>query len=731
MRIAVVMIPRMASVFRLQQSQRPARIRARHIGAMATIIAGAVLATAVRALDDVTLQIDHVAGDGWTAHDVAVSLGLPGEHALVRARIGRLHVPALSQTLTDVRIDCPALDLRSDVIACNKARVLADWPALGKQSLDAKLTYGRADGSLDVAVQGLRVGDGRIALQASLRDAGWNAKARLQRVPIDRLMKLAADLDAPLPSSSASGLADLTVTAHGSRTTLGAAKIDGALLELTANNDSGSLASDKLSLQVQAQVRGSAKQWQFDVAVQSSQGQAFAQPIFVDLSAHAMSLRVQGQLTNGSSLTLDRFTIDHADVAQASGRGHLQLAHEQPVRDFELDLAALEFPGAYESYLQPLLIDTNFKALQTAGSIGGKISITGGEPRRIDLRFNDVTVDDGGGDLKLAMLSGHWHWLAERSSEDTEDDDTAPARDMKVEPSQLKWQGGSLLGLQLGASELKFTTVGRGFRLTQPARIALLDGSLDLETFRVRNAGLPSVAFLVDATLQPISVQQLCKAFGWPEFGGRVGGVISKLRMREGIITLGTTLRAQVFDGDVTISDLRLEQPFGQWPRFYSSIALDNLDLEPITRAFSFGRITGRLSGAINGLQLFNWTPVAFDARLHTPPDDRSRHRISQRAVENIGSIGGGGAGVTAALSGGVMRFFEDFNYDRLGISCRLHNEVCVMGGVAPAPNGNYYLVKGRGLPRINVIGSSRRVDWPRLVQQLMAVTESGGPVVQ
>ncbi len=698
---------------------------------MAAIVAGVVIATTVRAVDDVTLEIEQVAGDGWTAHDVVVDLGLPENNALVRARIGRLHVPALSQTLTDVRIDCPALDVRDDVIACTKARVLANWPALGKQSLDAKLTYGRANGSLDVAIQGLRVGDGRIALQASLRDAGWNANARLQRVPIDRLVKLAADLKMPLPGISAAGLVDLTVSARGSRTNLSEAKVDGALLELTANNESGSLASDKLSMQVQASVRGSPKQWMFEVAVQSAQGQAFAQPIFVDLSAHAMSLRAQGKLTNGSSLTLDRFSFDHTDVAQASGRGHLQFDHEQPLRDIEVELTALKFPGAYESYLQPLLIDTNFKSLQTAGSIGGKLSVADGQPQRIDLRFDGVTFDDGAGNLNLSALSGHWHWLDEPSSEDGEDDDAPAARDMKVEASQLSWQGGALLGLQLGASELNFTTLGRQFRLTQPARIPLLDGAIDLETFRVRNAGLPSVAFLVDATLQPISVQQLSKAFGWPEFGGRVGGVISKLRMREGIITLGTTLRAQVFNGEVTISDLRLEQPFGQWPRFYSSIALDNLDLEPMTSAFSFGRITGRLSGAINGLQLFNWTPIAFDARLYTPAEDRSRHRISQRAVENIGSIGGGGAGVTAALSGGVMRFFDDFNYDRLGISCRLQNEVCVMDGVAPAANGNYYLVKGKGLPRIDVIGSSRRVDWPRLVKQLIAVTESGGPVVQ
>jgi hypothetical protein len=99
--------------------------------------------------------------------------------------------------------------------------------------------------------------------------------------------------------------------------------------------------------------------------------------------------------------------------------------------------------------------------------------------------------------------------------------------------------------------------------------------------------------------------------------------------------------------------------------------------------------------------------------------------------VQNIGNIGGGGAGVTAALSSGVMRFFDDFNYDRLGLSCRLENDVCILDGIAPAPNGGYYLVKGKGLPRIDVIGGAHRVDWPRLVQQLIAITESNGPVVQ
>lgn len=749
-----------------QQSRRSPGTGARKFAILGTIALSVVVATAVWAIDEASLHIDAVEGDGWSAADIAVTLGLPERATVVRANIARLQVRALGQTLTNIRIECPKLDVSDEVIACKQARVLADWPALGKQSLNANLVYGRRDGALDVALDGVRMGDGRIAIQAVLRDGGWNARAKLQKMPVERLVKLAQELKLPLPPVTATGLLDLSATARGKETTVSAASVDASFTDLTANNESGSLASDKLSLQVQASVSGGPKQRSFDVAVKSSRGQAFAQPIFLDLSAHALALTASGKLRDGKALTLDRFTLDHTDVARASGQAVVRFDQEQPVRELRMQLDALKFPGAYESYLQPLLLDTSFESLQTGGNIKGALAVVEGVPQRMDLSFDDVSMDDGKGTLKLAALNGQWHWLndatdqSDRASANADaptlEPETAQRRDSTrvgeadnaqnvgqlrprtaqappdaADPSHLTWSGGSVLGLTLGASELHFMTRGRQFRLLQPARIPLLDGAIDIETLRVRNVGLPSVAFLVDATIQPISVQQLCHAFGWPEFGGRVGGVISKLRMREGIVTLGTTLRAQVFDGQVTISDLRLEQPFGQWPRFYSSIALDNLDLEPMTSAFSFGRITGRLSGTIDALQLFNWTPVAFDAKLHTPADDRSRHRISQRAVQNIGSIGGGGAGVTAALSGGIMRFFDDFNYDRLGISCRLENEICVMDGVVPAANGNYYLVKGKGLPRIDVIGSNRRVDWPRLVQQLIAVTESEGPVVQ
>ena len=177
---------------------------------------------------------------------------------------------------------------------------------------------------------------------------------------------------------------------------------------------------------------------------------------------------------------------------------------------------------------------------------------------------------------------------------------------------------------------------------------------------------------MLDASLEPIQLGQLSGAIGWPAFSGTLSGRLPLLTLAANTITVGGTLSANAFDGSIEMSDLRIEQPFSRVPRLQADMTLRNLDLKRLTDAFSFGLIQGRLSADVAGLQLQNWRPVAMDLHIYTPEDDDSRHRISQRAVENLASVGGGGAG--AALSSGFLQFFEVFAYDRIGLRCRLAN---------------------------------------------------------
>ena len=158
--------------------------------------------------------------------------------------------------------------------------------------------------------------------------------------------------------------------------------------------------------------------------------------------------------------------------------------------------------------------------------------------------------------------------------------------------------------------------------------------------------------------------------------------------------------------------------PFGRLPRVRSDIEARHLDLGMLTETFSFGDISGYIDGDIQGLEMSGTRPLAFAARIQSSPGEY-RKRISQRAVQNISSLGGAGAG--AAIQRSFLRFFETFGYERLGLSCRLVNEICLMEGIAAAPQG-YVIVKGGGIPALNVIGYNRYVHWDELVSRLQAV---------
>jgi len=119
---------------------------------------------------------------------------------------------------------------------------------------------------------------------------------------------------------------------------------------------------------------------------------------------------------------------------------------------------------------------------------------------------------------------------------------------------------------------------------------------------------------------------------------------------------------------------------------------------------------------------------VAFDLRIATPPADKSRHRISQRAVQSLSNIGGSGGGVAAAMQSGALRFFDEFTYDRLGLNCRLREDVCQMSGAGPAASG-FYIVKGAGLPRIDIIGNNQRVAWLTFISQASNALSNPGEI--
>ncbi len=650
--------------------------------------------------------------------DVARSGAAAGS---VRIRAARIRGLAATCPLSQFSLDCPDLSIDGNELRCRRGRLGGGLGALGAQDTHFDATR-RPDGSLRLAFDDFAVAGGRGRLDVETQGAGWVASAKLAGLDIAELAAVARPFFAMPEGFSVAGRTAGEFRASGSGDLLRTAGANLAVETFNFSDAEGALAGEKLAGTVVVDATADASsRMPAHGRISLAAGQAYADPVFLDFAAHRADLDFDGMLdTDTGRFEASSFAIDHAGVLKAGGSATLDFAGETLLVAGQVRIDALDFSAALPAYVQPFLVGTSFKDITGSGSLSGDVTIAGGLPARAALDFDDVGFDSPTSAVSLEGLDGHVAWF---------DDEARTTLAGKIDDalfqSRMSWKSGRLWGLELGATSVPFAATGRHFRLLEPVVLPVFDGGLAIDTLRIRNAGTDDMYVRFDAELRPISVALLSRAFGWPEFQGTLEGSIPGLQLRQGVVTLDGALDARVFDGRIAVRDLRLQDPLGKFPRLFANIGVENLDLELVTRTFEFGTITGRLSGYVSELETFGWLPEAFDAALFTPPDDRSRRRISQRAVTNLSSIGGGsGGGVAAALQGGFLRFFDTFRYDRLGLTCRLANDVCLMGGVLPAPTG-YYIVKGAGLPRINVIGSQSRVAWTTLVRQLGAMTES------
>ena len=65
---------------------------------------------------------------------------------------------------------------------------------------------------------------------------------------------------------------------------------------------------------------------------------------------------------------------------------------------------------------------------------------------------------------------------------------------------------------------------------------------------------------------------------------------------------------------------------------------------------------------------------------------------------------------------------FSSFSYRRLGLGCRLVDYVCELRGLSGDPD-SVLILEGAGIPKITIRAYNRRIDWPQMVANLLAVS--------
>ncbi len=447
-----------------------------------------------------------------------------------------------------------------------------------------------------------------------------------------------------------------------------------------------------------------AGQWRGAAQVRWTQGGILWSPWYWQAPATPVRMRTHWQ-QKGSVWQLAGGTI------QWPGLGHGGFALQWPTRNgvlhWQLKRVEVAMAPLYANWIRPLTSPGGLAAqMQASGRLHFSAEGEGGlNALQWDLR--DAALSSPKGLLAVTGAESRGVWNRTR----------------KASAATIGWRSAALYRIPVGPLHAELALHPQGFMLRQPFTLAMLGGGLDFRHLAVRWTG-PRSGFDMSGDLHGVSMTQLTRALHWPPFTGTVSASIPDLRYHAGNIHTSGELSAHVFGGEVRVGYLHIENFLGALPLLRADVEIRGVRLKPLTDAFHFGYISGVLDGNVRHLALLNWSPEAFQAEFHTVPAHDVSQEISYAAVQSITKLGGGD-GIGGFFQGLFLRMFKTFAYAHLGLGVTLKDGMAELSGVRPE-DGGFVILQGQGLPRVDIVGYNRRVDWDELLARLHAAIQSG-----
>jgi len=672
------------------------------------------------AIDDSVLNIDSITGEEWQAQ--GITLQMQGvDNTKLTLNIFALHLPTLKKSLNKIKIKCPKLKVDIEKITCKNGS-LGIKEVLGKSIANFSFSYMMLSQAIHFVSNKISLFNGHLNIKVIFKPDDWQVTLTGRNIAMNTLvtrLKLFMDLPESFVNLTQQFDFEGNIFAKvqfSGKTDLENIKIDGQVKNFQFASADGLQAGENIMANLELSIKPIGESWKTSGTVTLTQAEVLNNAIYVNIGNKPLTVIMDMTwLSDRDILEIKRFDYEHKNVLNFQLYGNFDFSKDFTVKTLSFDLPSTPLSPFYHYYLSAWA-EENTGALIMNGNLSVQFKQKN-EKIQCTANIENTNIEDKKKRFGISGLNGKIHWRSQ-------------ANDLLT---HLYWKGGFLASdIILGRSAISLNLSGKRIKLLKTFHQPILDGGIEIKEFNLdfNDFDKTNMEWNLSGFLQPISMQAITKSLELPTLNGQISGTIPLIRYHNQYLDIGNSeLLLNIFDGNVIISTLTLKNPFGTVPVLTADIDVDKINLETLTDITDFGKIQGELSGKINDLRMINWKPVAFSAYFATPKDNRLPRKISQKAIQNLSELGGGAARVVT----GLLKVFENFSYKRIGWGCRLENGICEMRGAEPFGDGGYYIVKGGGLPRINIIGYNQQVDWRILLNRLKRVMNfsTGSPVIQ
>lgn len=253
----------------------------------------------------------------------------------------------------------------------------------------------------------------------------------------------------------------------------------------------------------------------------------------------------------------------------------------------------------------------------------------------------------------------------------------------------------------LPAFAVPFSAGHGGYRFSEEVRLPLWGGEVALSSLEVGDL-FQGIQVRGELSLNNVQLKEIFQKEGME---GSLSGTLGPIRLDPKKAEIPGIWQARVFDGTVEGKNFWIENPFSGERKIGGDLDFSGLNLEVITRLFSFGKITGYVGGRVRDLVLKGTMPERFRLTAYTQDRPGVRKRINVTAIENIGLLGTGW-GEMDTLRKGINRFISEYAYREIGFTCSLRDDLFTLRGTI-IEDGVEYLVRKPAFWGIDVINKN------------------------
>ncbi len=663
----------------------------------------------VYALESVTLKLEKLSFQKWKLQGIKVSLGaINNQSQQFGLSIKKLSLPKPFQDLNLVDIRCQQFIWNNTKIYCQQGKASIQSKRFSSPRLNFSFLISEA--KTQFTINQFKLLSGVLNLQANLKKDQWTIQLKGKKIAL----KLVQQLLFPT-HKLASGFIDLSINVNGEGIQPKRIRANIALNQLSLQSKDGKKATENLSLNTTLKAIENKQRWHWQQKSVFTQGRFYFEPLYLENKNTPISLKTQGSFNrDNQQLTIDGLQFTHPKVATIEAYATIKLKPKFNIITAKAYAQIESLAQLSKLYLNSVTETTSLEGLMLEGRIDAGITLINNQADKAYLTTNKLQITDPKQRFNLHDGIIILNWSKDKNFK---------------QDSTISWRQLDLYSIPIPRSYFNLLFKNKQISLLKPVDIPLLGGKIQINKFNWQAMKDNSPKVIFAGKIHALSLEKLTEVLGSKSLSGSISGDIPGVHFEAGKLSLEGGLKINLFGGEININQLALSGLSTDFSQFYSDIEVTDLDLDLLTQKFESGGMKGKLSGFVRGLYMENWQPIQFYAWMGTEDDDDSEHQISQKAVENLASIGGGGA--VDFVSRIILGMFDNFDYDKMGLGCYLHQGVCQLMGAEAAGTRGYYIVKGGGLPRIDVMGYNTRIDWAVLWKRLNRISQTGNVVVE